>query len=131
MDEQMKNLYDLLSGFYTLLWAQLDSLFDEHRWLRVPPDETQVARTPEVVLKELSALQQKGLPLPVSLAQMRSETESIKKLVVNWRDLQGQLKQKPKNKDLLDQKNELHRKIQDMRALFEDRALAFASLIAS
>ena len=50
MNERTENLYDLLSGFYILLWAQLDSLSDEHRWARAPYDEPEAPRTPAHIL---------------------------------------------------------------------------------
>lgn len=130
MEEQIDNLYDLLSGFYILLWAQLDSLFDEHRWVRRPPDEHATPRTPKDILGELSKLKREVITLPMSMEQLKGEADRTQKLVDEWMTLQVALKKDPKNKGSLNQKNNLHRAIQDMRALFQERALAFASLLA-
>ena len=129
MDEQMENLYDLLSGFYTLLWAQLDSLFDEHRWARAPYDEPAAPRTPEHILGELSKLKREGITLPMSMEQFKGEADRTQKLVADWKCLQGWLKQEPSDRALANEVTDLRREIQDRSALFEERALAFASLL--
>ncbi len=66
----------------------------------------------------------------MSMEQLKGEADRTQKLVDEWMTLQVALKKDPKNKGSLNQKNNLHRAIQDMRALFQERALAFASLLA-
>lgn len=135
MEEQRQNVHDLLSGFYTLLWAQLDGLFDEHRWVRAPLKEGAKTRTPEDILEGLSELEGNGLTLPTSINQLKVEVTVTKQLVAKWKDLPDGLKQQPADRgsprELPEEVSNLHRAIQDKRALFEERAVAFASLLVA
>lgn len=122
------DLYGLLGGFYSLLWGQLDSLFDEHRWARGISGDAESTRTPEVILQELIELQ--GDSLPLSLDKMANDNSEVKGFVSTWKQLQGKLQQDRANEELRNQINSLHKSIQESIALFEERALTFVSLMA-
>ena len=103
-----------VSDFYILLWGDVDSLSDEHRWIRII-GERDSKRTSASILEELknaSYHQQ----LPVSLDELTHDYERTRELIETWVHASPEARR------------ELRRRWEETRAYLQDRAHAFVVL---
>lgn len=106
--------FRLLSEFYILLWGDVDSLSDEHRWIRIigPHDSK---RTPASILEELrNASHHQQLPVP--LDKLTDDYERARELIETWVHASPEARKG------------LRKRMEETRAYLQERGLAFGAL---
>lgn len=106
----------LISEFYIALWAQLDSLSDERRWVRAVGPQHGLERV-DSTLKQLWAAPQPSA-LPVSVRQLETDRARALEFLDEWHKAGPQ------------DRNKLRARLEELRGYFEQQGVAFGAAAA-
>ena len=112
-----ESAFKLLSEFYIALWGELDALSDEYRWVRIV-GEKETRRKAKTIFEQLKQVSPKEkLPVPIDQLKVDLEqaTEFIEKFAKKWD------KAEPR------ERKDLRKSLDEMRARFQERGLAFGT----
>jgi hypothetical protein len=107
-------LYQLLSEFYISLWGEIDSVSDEHRWVRISGQRDGNTVT-DAILKQLHAVLNHQQS-PISFDQLDRDRGQVTELITQWQS------------STPDQRVSLRKSLEETRAYVQEKGLAFGSL---
>ena len=108
------SVFGLLSEFYIALSGEIDSLSDEHRWVRISGESSGQSAS-DAILKQLLETSN-GQGLPVSLDRLHGDRRRATELVVQWRTAPP------------GQRRALSRSVEELRAYLQEKGLGFGLL---